>query len=629
MKRAALSAAVTFAFALAALASSAGATSTGGLRVVEAKGPGFPVRSFVISLPTNRRLNLAGVQVTENGAPVVEPTLVPAVRASKKSFGVVLVLDESYSMHGHAIDAAIGAANAFVAHRNPNEQLGIVTFNRKTKMLLPLTTSPVKINAALAEQPKLFLGTHIFDAVAQAEAMLTRAHITSGSILVLSDGHDTGSTHTLPNVTTAAVDNSIRIYAIGLADHGYKPATLKALAQQGGGEYSQAQAQALAPLFDQIGRLLSKEYLLQYKSLVGPGKSVRVAVQVQGIGTSTSSYQTPALPVKRVVAASYHPSLTSRILGSWVTMILVALLGAAVIAFLAIVLLQPRRSGLPARMAEFVSIRDLQRDKGHGPAAAAVAGEDGSTLRKPLWERFEETLEIADIKVEPEWIVAGTIAATGLVFLLIWAAAGSPWWGLFALAVPYIAREWVIRTLAHRRNRFAEQLPDALQVVASALRSGNSLAGSLAVVVEGASEPMKTEMQRVVADEQLGIPIETSMNVVAERMASRDVEQLALVAELQREAGGNAAEVVDRVAETVRERFDLKRLIQTLTTQGRLSRWIVSALPVGIILFLQIENPHYLHPLVQSTGGKIVFGLAAAWAALGSYVIKKIVEIEV
>src|SRR6185437_9955817 len=191
------------------------------------------------------------------------------------------------------------------------------------------------------------------------------------------------------------------------------------------------------------------------------------------------------------------------------------------------------------------------------------------------------------------------------------------------------SREWVIRTLKRRRNRFAEQLPDALQVVGSALRSGHSFAGALAVVVESASEPMKIEMQRVVADEQLGVPIQNSLGVVAERMASRDIEQLALVSQLQREAGGNAAEVVDRVAETVRERFDLKRMIQTLTMQGRMSRWIVSALPVAIILALQVENPHYLHPLFASTGGKIVFGLAAAWAVAGSYVIKRIVEIEV
>jgi tight adherence protein B len=202
-------------------------------------------------------------------------------------------------------------------------------------------------------------------------------------------------------------------------------------------------------------------------------------------------------------------------------------------------------------------------------------------------------------------------------------------WALFALGVPYLVREWVSRTLARRRNRFAEQLPDALQVIASALRSGHSLPGALAVVVESASEPMKSEMQRVVAEEQLGIPMERSLLVVAERMASRDVEQLALVSELQREAGGNAAEVVDRVAETVRERFDLKRLIATLTMQGRMSRWIVSALPIGIIIILQLENPHYLHPLLASTGGKIVFALTAAWAVAGSYAIKKIVEIEV
>jgi tight adherence protein B len=276
-------------------------------------------------------------------------------------------------------------------------------------------------------------------------------------------------------------------------------------------------------------------------------------------------------------------------------------------------------------MAEFVSIRGLQRDRGELPGAA----DEDDEQQEDFWARFEKTLEIAEIKTPPEMIVAGTFALTALTFLLIWAGTGSPWWALFALGIPYFAREWVVRTLAHRRNRFAEQLPDALQVVASALRSGHSFAGALAVVVESASEPMKSEMQHVVAQEQLGVPIQDSMAVVAERMASRDVEQLALVAELQREAGGNAAEVVDRVAETVRERFDLKRLIQTLTMQGRMSRWIVSALPIGIVLVLQVDNPHYLHPLLASTAGKVVFGFAAAWAVAGSYVIKKIVEIEV
>lgn len=624
MKRILLIATAVLAAAL--LAGAATASAAPGLRVVEAKGPAFPVKTYVLSLPSSLRLGTHDVRVTENGQPVVDQALVPASQASSKTFGVVLVLDTSYSMTGEPMAAAIRAQQAFVNRLSPNEQLGAITFNRTITPILPLTTSTTKITKALAPTPAIKTGTHIFDAVAQAEAMLADAHITSGSIVVLSDGADTGSTHTLAAVADAAVKANLKIYTIGLADASYKAHTLKALAAAGHGEYAKASAQKLAPLFDRLGALLSNQYVLSWKSSLGPNKPVHVAVQVRGVpGVAVAGYTSPPLSVPTVkIQGPYHQSVGSRIWSSAITMLLLALLGAAVVALIVITAVQPQQSGLPKRMAEFVSIRSLQRDKGEPEVVDAAASED-----KNFWARFEETLEIAEIKAEPETIVAGTFAATALTFLLIYAGTGSPLWALFALAVPYFAREWVIRTLAARRNRFAEQLPDALQVIASALRSGHSLAGALAVVVDSASEPMKSELQRVVAAEQLGVPIQDSMMVVAKRMASSDVEQLALVAELQREAGGNAAEVVDRVAETVRERFDLKRLIKTLTMQGRMSRWIVSALPVAIVLILQIENPHYLHPLLQSTGGKVVFGLAAAWAVLGSYAIKKIVEIEV
>jgi len=612
----------------ALVAGTAGASAaTSGINLVEVNGPAFPERTYVLSLPVGRKLGVHDIKVTENGQPVVELSVIPASQASPKTFGVVLLLDTSYSMTGEPIAAAIRAEQAFVNQLDPSQQLGAIDFNRTITKVLPLTNNASRITKALAPTPQIKTGTHIFDAVAAAESMLAAAHITSGSIVLLSDGADTGSTHTLKAVGDAAVKANLRIYTIGLDDAKYKPRTLKALAAAGHGKYVRAKAQALGPLFNRLGRILSNRYLLSWKSQIGPNKLVHVAVQVRGVpGAIPAGYPSPPLSVPTAnINGPYHQSIGNRIWSSAITMILLALLGAAVIALLVIVALQPKQSGLPARMAEFISIRGLQRDNGE---LVPEADETASETRN-FWTRFEETLEIADIKAEPETIVAGTFAATALTFLLIYAGTGSPWWALFAFAVPYFSREWVIRTLAARRNRFAEQLPDALQVVASALRSGHSLAGALAVVVDSASEPMKSEMQRVVAAEQLGVPIQDSMMVVAERMASRDVEQLALVAELQREAGGNAAEVVDRVAETVRERFDLKRLIKTLTMQGRMSRWIVSALPVGIVLILQLENPGYLHPLLHSTGGKVVFGLAAAWAVAGSYAIKKIVEIEV
>jgi Flp pilus assembly protein TadB/Mg-chelatase subunit ChlD len=614
-----------FVLAACVFAGRAGAaSSSSGPTLVEAKGPAYPVKTYVLTLPKGRGLTAADVQVTENGAAVAEEKLVPASQASRKTFGVVLLLDTSYSMRGEPIAAAVAAAQAFAAQRNPNEQLGLIEYNRKVTTKLELTNSATKIAAALASTPAIATGTHIYDAVGQAEAMLTEADIRSGSIVLLSDGQEHGNdTKTLSQVATAAQKTHTQIYTIGLADKTYKSGTLKALAAAGHGEYAQATPQALTPLFDRLSRLLSSEYLLQYKSLASADTPVRVKVQVNGVGTATAGYTTPALPSSSTTPSTYHESAGNRIWGSALTMIVLALLGAAVVAILVIGLLQPKRSNLPARMAEFVSIRGLQKDKGE-PAVEGHAAQQAK-----WWTRFQETLEIADIRSSPETIIALTFAGTALTFLLIYAGTGSFWWALFALGIPYLVREWVARTLAHRRNRFAEQLPDALQVVASALRSGHSLAGSLAVVVESASEPMKSEMQHVVADEQLGIPLQQSLAVVAERMASSDVEQLALVAELQREAGGNAAEVVDRVAETVRERFDLKRLINTLTMQGRMSRWIVSALPIGILLVLQLENPHYLHPLFASTAGRVVFGLAVVWAVAGSFVIKRIVEIEV
>ena len=622
MKRAALVAAV--AAAAGVLASTAGAAASG-LRVVEAKGPAFPVRTFVLTLPKPHKLTIQDVNVKENGGPVVESSLVPASQASKKSFGVVLVLDASYSMTGKPIAAAVAAEQAFAAQRNPNEQIGVIEFNRNTTVALPLTTSDTKIAAALAKPPVVTTGTHLYDAVARAEAMLTSARIGSGSIVLLSDGADTGSTKTLSEVAGTALKSNMKIYTVGLDDSSYKPGTLKALAKAGHGEYAQAKAQDLAPLFNKLGEQLSNEYLLQYKSLAGPNVPVRVEVSVKGVGKAQTGYRTPALPVTSTTPAPYEPSIGSRIWSSPITMLLLALLAAAVVAFLVIALLQPKRSSLPARMAEFVSIRSLQRDKGE---AAAPTADDAAQTQN-FWTRFEETLEIAEIKVEPEMIVAGTFAVTALAFLLIYLATGSVWWALLALVIPYLSREWVVRTLARKRNKFAEQLPDALQVIGSALRSGHSFAGALAVVVETASEPMKSEMQRVVADEQLGVPIQDSLGVVAQRMDSRDVDQLALVAQLQREAGGDAAEVIDTVADTVRERFDLRRLIETLTMQGRMSRWIVSALPIVVILAVRLENPHYFHPLTSTLGGRIVLILAAAWAVAGSFVIKRIVEIEV
>lgn len=625
MKRLALLAAFALAVVvLPSLAAGAG-LGTGRVEITEAGGAKFPIKSFVISLPHLRKLTSDQVSVSENGAAVADINVLPTSAAAGTRFGTVVVVDASDSMAGKPIVSAMAAARAFEARRNPNERLAFITFNDATNVVLPFTRSKPLIDAALLPIPKVAYGTHIYDAVAKAEDLLSRARIDSGSIVLLSDGADTGSQAAGSTVTQAARTAHIKLFTIGLQDRHFSPATLNALATQTGGEYTLAKTtEELAPLFNKISSKLANEYLLQYKSLAPEdGQRVRVAVTVAGSGTAASGYQAPQLKI--APPKPYHASLKSRVLGSWITIVVVALIFGLVVAFLLITVLQPQRSGLPLRMSEFVSIPGLQtKEKKRESFTEATSNEYKSPLA-----RLDDVLEIAQIKTTAVRLVAMTIGGTILGFFLIDLITGTAWWALLALTIPMLVRTWVLFVLNRRRKAFAEQLPDMLQVIAGALRAGQSFAGSLAVVVDSAGEPMKSEMQRVVADEQLGVPLDKAMAVVVKRMASRELEQVALVAELQREAGGSSAEVVDRVAETIRERFELKRLINNLTVQGRMSRWIVSALPVALIAIISIINPKYMHPLVVHTIGKVLLVVAALLVIAGSYAIKKIVDIEV
>jgi len=201
--------------------------------------------------------------------------------------------------------------------------------------------------------------------------------------------------------------------------------------------------------------------------------------------------------------------------------------------------------------------------------------------------------------------------------------------GIFGFLVPLFVFNAIKGKLAKKRRNFSNQLPEALQVIASAMRAGHTIIGALAVVASESPEPTGSEVSRAVADEQLGVPLDVALDRVARRMASREFEQVAVVAGLQREAGGNAAEVLDRVAETVRERIELRQLVRSLTAQGRLSRWILTLLPPGLAGIIALLDPGYLSPLFDKSAGRAILVLAGIMIVLGSVMIKRIVEVKV
>ena len=290
-----------------------------------------------------------------------------------------------------------------------------------------------------------------------------------------------------------------------------------------------------------------------------------------------------------------------------------------------------RADPLVARVRGFVS---AQTDSAPAKAATAdtrvslMSRMSASTSRSKWSERMAETLELADIKAEPVQVVILTVVASVLTMLLLGYLLG-PFGILIGLAVPLVVRAWIKAKVSRKRRAFAEQLPDNLDVLASALRAGHSLVGALAVVADDATEPSKSEFQRVLAEEQFGVNLEDAFKVAVDRMQNQDLDQVALVARLQREVGSNSAEVLDQVIETVRGRMELRRLVRTLTAQGRLSRWVLTGLPIALAIMLLLVGGDYMKPLYTETLGKALLIVAILMVALGSWVIGKIVDIRI
>lgn len=577
------------------------------------------------------RLDRERVHVLENGAEVSNFSLLPASQAGARQFGVVLVIDASRSMRGAPIRRATAAAREFVAQRAPSQQIGIVSFNSRASVLLRPTTDHARIQAALADEPLLALETHVYDGVRLALDLLREAKVSSGSIVVLSDGTDTGSTATREEVVAAARAAHVRVFTVGLRSRQFTPSALAALALDGGGRYSEAGSAAeLERIYAELGSQLASEYLLRYRSLAGPNIRVKVKVRIDGVrGAATHGYLTPRLSA--TPTPPYHRSLASRFWESAFSAFLITLLAASLVGLALVALFRPRNRNLRKRMAQFVSVvLPGERTRRGGLLGERVlVGAERGLERTRWWSRFKQDVELAEIRAAPLRIVVWTVLSTVLAAWLLSTVGGSSLFAVLALLVPLGVRSVIKRRVDKRRGLFTEQLPDNLQVLASALRAGHSFVGALSVVVDDAPEPTRTEFARVVADEQLGVPLDAALDSVVQRMQSRELEQVALVAALQRQTGGNSAEVLDRVTDTIRERAELRRLVKTLTVQGRMSRWIVSILPAFLLVVISAINPGYISPLFERSAGRVLLVVATLMVVAGSLVIRRIVNIKV
>jgi tight adherence protein B len=285
---------------------------------------------------------------------------------------------------------------------------------------------------------------------------------------------------------------------------------------------------------------------------------------------------------------------------------------------------------------------DAERANQEAAVSAGSVFEEGRRFLDPIndwlaqrkWgQSTRRKLARANLKLTPAEFAVSHIGAAAAGYTLGYTvlAAGDPVMSLvFAFIGFFMPRLYVGRIVSNRLNNFESQLPDTLSLWVNALRSGYSVPQAMEAIARDAPEPTQTEFLRVVKEMQLGIDMKDAMDHLLERVESEDLDLVVTAVNIQREVGGNLAEILEVISTTIRERIKLKGEIRVLTSQGRITGYLISFLPIALALFLNGVNPGYMGLLFtnQSCGWPML-GAGLTLIGIGTAVIQKIVDIEI
>ena len=197
------------------------------------------------------------------------------------------------------------------------------------------------------------------------------------------------------------------------------------------------------------------------------------------------------------------------------------------------------------------------------------------------------------------------------------------------LFMPLVGWMLIQMKIRKRRKDFVNQLGDMLSMVASALRAGFSFVQAVEIVSKEMAAPMSVEISKLIREINVGVPMETALEDINRRVECPEFELITTAVLIQRQVGGNLAQILDNISDTINERIRMKREVLALTAQGRMSAVVLALLPMALAAFLFSVHHDYFDPLLESSMGKVAIGIALLMELLGYLVIKRIVDIDV
>lgn len=320
------------------------------------------------------------------------------------------------------------------------------------------------------------------------------------------------------------------------------------------------------------------------------------------------------------------------------------LVGAVVLALIVLILgirgVRSERDPIDERLgryndSSYQSFLDLDDEDqaGEDQPTALESVIDRAISERPFAQNWRRQLARADIKLTvAEYAALHIISMIGFFVVGYFVLFGQTLvMGIVSGFVGFFApRIYVARQTSKRLHLFEQQLPDTLGLWVNALRSGYSVMQAMEAISRDAAEPTSTEFRRVVQEISLGIDMGDAMDHLVERVESDDLDLVVTAVNIQREVGGNLAEILEVISHTIRERVKLKGEIRVLTAQGRITGYLISGLPILLALFLYAINPGYMGNLFENRAcGWPLLGVGLALIGIGSAVVQKIVQIEI
>ena len=621
-----ITAALAATAAAAMLAAGGAGAAQNGLQIKTVDTSHFPKVAVTVRTPTPGRT--PQFSVLENG----QPALGLRVQSAGAAAALGLVVDTSNSMRGAKLAAATAAAERFVGSLQPGDVLGVYGFGATPYPQAPLPTDPTGATAALAAlHTGGQSGTAIYGAVVMASQALAAQPAARHAIVLITDGASSNDTATVAQAVAAAKAAHVAVYAVSIAGTPDAVAALHSLTAPTGGEVVlAADTHALDSAYSSIASSLGSTFSFTFRSLTPAGRPMRLEVSAPGVASATKSLTAPGRAQTSSSGGGFVKLPTSpagRAVVAGVAALFV-LLGAI------IVLSSKPGVAISKRIAPYTEQkRKAAEIAGFGPAKISMLHQLYIATEKIVgsfnyWQKTTYRLEQADLPLrtaEVMYIQMGAALLFGtigrfalgmggfLTFIPLILGAALP--GLF---VKFKARQ--------RLNAFEAQLPETLITMAASLKAGHAFNSALSSVVKEGAEPTSKELARVSQEIALGMASEQALEAMAKRMDSTNFGFVVMAVNIQRTVGGSLAEILDMVADTVRQRQQFSRKVKALTAQGRMSAYVLLAMPFLMGLAIFALNPGYMSILFTATMGKVMIGMSLVMMAIGGAIIRKIVS---